>query len=233
MGGWRGRMAAARCDGDAVAGRKTRGEKSMGDADARRDLVGDGTRVAHAGLPDPVPGQPFLPGPVFAAPYHLDPVAGPQTAPDGYGRPDNPTRRRLEAAIGELEGGECLAFATGQAAITAVLLTVLRPGDTVVLPADGYYAVRAFASGTLARTRRQRRARPDGRAVPGPRRRTPGAARNAGQPRPGRVRPGRAVGGGARRRRAGRRRQHHRHAARASARSTSAPIWWSRPAPRP
>jgi cystathionine gamma-lyase len=110
---------------------------------------GDGTRVVHAGLPEPVPGEPFLPGPVFAAPYYLDPVVGPAAAPDGYGRPDNPTRRRLESAIGSLEGGECLAFASGQAAITGFLLAILRPGDTVVLPADGYYAVRAFARSTL------------------------------------------------------------------------------------
>jgi cystathionine gamma-lyase len=109
---------------------------------------GDGTRVTHAGLPAPVAGQPFLPGPVFAAPYHLDPQA-PPTSADGYGRPDNPTRRALEAAIGALEGGGCRAFASGQAAITAVLLCVLRPGDTVLLPGDGYYTVRAFAAGTL------------------------------------------------------------------------------------
>jgi cystathionine gamma-lyase len=111
--------------------------------------LGDGTRCVHAGLPAPVPGEPFLPGPVFAAPYHLDPVAGPMPALDGYGRPDNATRRRLEAAIGELEGGDCLAFASGQAAITGSLLSVLRPGDTAVLPADGYYTVRAFAAASL------------------------------------------------------------------------------------
>jgi cystathionine gamma-lyase len=108
---------------------------------------GDGTRSVHAGLPAPEPGQPFLPGPVFAAPYHLDPATGP--GPNGYGRPDNPTRRLLEAAIGELEGGEARAFASGQAAITAVLMTVLRPGDTVLLPADGYFTVRSFAASTL------------------------------------------------------------------------------------
>ena len=108
---------------------------------------GDGTRAVHAGLPQPAPGQPFLPGPVFAAPYHLDPVAGP--GENGYGRPDNPTRRALEAAIGELEGGDVRAFASGQAAITALLLSVLRPGDTVVLPSDGYFTVRAFAAQTL------------------------------------------------------------------------------------
>ncbi|MFF5171301.1 cystathionine gamma-lyase [Micromonospora sp. NPDC000089] len=111
----------------------------------------DGTRCVHAGLPEPTPGEPFLPGPVFAAPYHLDPWQGPAAAANGYGRSDNPTRRLLEAAIGELEGGDCRVFATGQAAITGLLLAVLRPGDTVLLPADGYYPLRAFAAATLER----------------------------------------------------------------------------------
>jgi cystathionine gamma-lyase len=109
--------------------------------------TGDGTRAVHAGLPEPAPGQPFLPGPVFAGPYHLDPESGP--GENGYGRPDNPTRRALEGAIGELEGGAVLAFASGQAAITAMLLSTLRSGDTVALPADGYFTVRSFAEGTL------------------------------------------------------------------------------------
>ncbi len=113
------------------------------------DNLEDGTRVLHAGLPDAVPGQPFLAGPVFAAPYHLDPTLGPRPGVDGYGRTDNPTWRALEAAIGELEGGECVVFSTGMAAVTAVLLTSLRPGDTVVLPKDGYYKTRAFASSFL------------------------------------------------------------------------------------
>src|SRR6266511_2467240 len=112
---------------------------------------GDGTRVVHAGLPEPAPGQPFLAGPVLAAPYHLDPVDGPQPGLDGYGRIDNPTWRALEDAIGMLEGGECLVFASGMAAISAVLLTVARPGAAVVLPADGYYKTRAFATSTLRR----------------------------------------------------------------------------------
>lgn len=109
----------------------------------------DGTRCVKAGLPEPVPGEPFLPGPVFAAPYNLDPVTGPAPGLDGYGRMDNPTRRRLESAIGSLEGGDCLTFASGQAAITGLLLTLLRPGDMVMLPADGYYQVRSFATATL------------------------------------------------------------------------------------
>ncbi|MGX6604108.1 cystathionine gamma-lyase [Micromonosporaceae bacterium Da 78-11] len=107
----------------------------------------DGTRAVHAGLPDPVVGEPFLPGPVFAAPYHLDPVDGPVA--NGYARAENPTRSALESAIGVLEGGRSLVFASGQAAITALLLAVLRTGDTVAVPADGYFTVRAFAEGTL------------------------------------------------------------------------------------
>ncbi|MFF5226579.1 cystathionine gamma-lyase [Dactylosporangium sp. NPDC000521] len=112
-------------------------------------MTGDGTRVVHAGLPEAVPGRPFLPGPAFGAPYHLDPVLGPQPGVDGYGRTDNPTWRALEGTIGELEGGECVTFASGMAAISAVLLSVLRPGDTVVVPADGYYKTRAFAASYL------------------------------------------------------------------------------------
>ena len=118
---------------------------------ADRSDYGDGTRCVHAGLPEPAPGQPFLPGPVFAAPYHLEP--GPDVATggyDGYARSGNPTRRNLETAIGELEGGACLTFSSGQAAITGLLLAVLRPGDTVMLPADGYFSVRKFAATTLA-----------------------------------------------------------------------------------
>ena len=107
----------------------------------------DGTRAVHAGLPEPVVGEPFLPGPVFAAPYHLDPVEGPGV--NGYARTEHPTRRQLESAIGELEGGRTLVFASGQAAITALLLAVLRTGDTLAVPSDGYFTVRAFAEGTL------------------------------------------------------------------------------------
>lgn len=110
---------------------------------------GDGTRVLRAGLPHPAPGQPFLPGPAMAATFPLDPATGPVPGVDSYGRPDSSTRRLLEAAIGELEGGDCLAFATGMAAISALLLTIPRPGDTVVLPADGYFLTRSWAEKTL------------------------------------------------------------------------------------
>ncbi|MER7693356.1 cystathionine gamma-lyase [Streptomyces sp. NPDC097610] len=101
---------------------------------------GDGTRAVRAGLPDPVKYEPTLPGPVFAAHFHLP---GDPTGPYTYGRDQNPTWTLLERAIGELEapgqdGVTTLAFPSGMAAISAVLFSQLKAGDVVVLPADGY-----------------------------------------------------------------------------------------------
>lgn len=104
---------------------------------------GDGTRAVRAGLPEPVKHEPTLPGPVFAAHFHLP---GEVTGPYAYGRDDNPTWTLLERAIGELEapgqdGVETLVFASGMAAISSVLFSQLRAGDAVVLPGDGYQAL--------------------------------------------------------------------------------------------
>lgn len=109
----------------------------------------DATRVIHAGLPEPSQGQPFLPGPVFAGPYHL--AGDPASAPYNYGRVHNPTWTAFERALGELEGGEAIAFASGMAATAAVMGSVLHPGDVAVLPADGYYTARRLAEGYFAR----------------------------------------------------------------------------------
>ncbi|MFE1749826.1 cystathionine gamma-lyase [Streptomyces anandii] len=103
----------------------------------------DGTRVVRAGLPEPVKHEPTLPGPVFAAHFHLP---GEPTGPYAYGRDENPTWTLLERAIGELEapgqaGVETLAFGSGMAAISSVLFSQLRAGDAVVLPNDGYQAL--------------------------------------------------------------------------------------------
>lgn len=101
---------------------------------------GEGTRAVRAGLPEPVKHEPTLPGPVFAAHFHLpgDPRGG-----YAYGRDENPTWTHLERAIGELEApgrdtAETLVFASGMAAISSVLFSQLRAGDAVVLPSDGY-----------------------------------------------------------------------------------------------
>ncbi|MEY7980961.1 cystathionine gamma-lyase [Streptomyces pilosus] len=105
--------------------------------------AGDGTRAVRAGLPEPVKHEPTLPGPVFAAHFHLP---GDPTGPYTYGRDENPTWTLLERAISELEAPgrddvETLVFASGMAAISSVLFSQLRAGDAVVLPDDGYQAL--------------------------------------------------------------------------------------------
>ncbi|WP_326737446.1 cystathionine gamma-lyase [Streptomyces sp. NBC_01022] len=104
--------------------------------------MGDGTRAVRAGLPEPQQYEPTLPGPVFAAHFHL---SGEPTGPYTYGRDTNPTWTHLERAIGELEAPgenvETTVFASGMAAVSAVLLSQVRTGDVVVLPDDGYQAL--------------------------------------------------------------------------------------------
>jgi cystathionine gamma-lyase len=107
----------------------------------------EGTRVVRAGLPEAEQGTPFLPGPTFAAPYHL---AGDPAASDYvYGRYGNPSWSGYESALGELEGGTVVLFSSGMAAATAVLLPRLRPGDVLVAPADCYMGVRSLARSYL------------------------------------------------------------------------------------
>jgi cystathionine gamma-lyase len=107
---------------------------------------GDGTRCGRVGLPKPVAGQPFLPPPVFAAPFHLGDVGE-----DFYGAADNPTWRVLEAAIGELDGGHCVLFPSGMGAIATVIRVLTEPGDTIVVPSDGYYLTRELLADRKAR----------------------------------------------------------------------------------
>ncbi|MGE3539004.1 MAG: cystathionine gamma-lyase [Candidatus Tectimicrobiota bacterium] len=102
-----------------------------------------GTRVTRAGLPQATQGAPFLPGPTFAGPYHA--AGEPASAPFTYGRFHNPTWSLYEQALSELEGGPVVTFASGMAAVAAVLGVVLRPGDVVVLPAESYYTTRLLA----------------------------------------------------------------------------------------
>src|ERR687891_3000603 len=104
---------------------------------------GDGTRVVAAALPEPEQGTPFLPGPVFAGPFHLEGEV--DTSPWLYTRYGNPTWERYEAALAELEGGEVVLFASGMAAAAALLLTTLRPGDAVAIDRDCYLNVRRLA----------------------------------------------------------------------------------------
>ena len=96
------------------------------------------TLCVHAGTgPDQVTGA-------VAPPIHLSTTF--ERDADGefrrgfkYARDLNPTRQALERAMAAVEGGAAaLAFASGQAATSAVF-QALRPGDHVILPDAVYY----------------------------------------------------------------------------------------------
>ena len=56
-----------------------------------------------------------------------------------YQRYANPTTVEAEARLGELEGGSALLYPSGSAAGTALVLSVLKPGDTIALAAGAYF----------------------------------------------------------------------------------------------
>lgn len=60
-----------------------------------------------------------------------------------YTRSGNPNREALERTVAALEGGKgAVAFASGSAAASVALRSVLRPGDSVLVPEDMYHGIR-------------------------------------------------------------------------------------------
>jgi cystathionine gamma-lyase len=110
--------------------------------------IGIRTRVVRAGLSPAAQGESLSAGVTFAGTYH---VAGePSSSPYTYGRYHNPTWTHFERALGDLEGGVALSFASGMAAVAAVLGSILRAGDVMVMPSDSYYTARLLAEGFFA-----------------------------------------------------------------------------------
>jgi cystathionine gamma-synthase len=88
------------------------------------------TRAVHAGRPPHEPDQPFNVPITMASTY----VGGGDLE---YGRNANPTWSAFEEALGELEGGRCLAFSSGLAAV-ATILDLVGAGQKVVAPRHAY-----------------------------------------------------------------------------------------------
>jgi len=61
-----------------------------------------------------------------------------------YQRYAHPTGVEAERALGELEGGDALLFPSGSAAITALVLSELEPGQTIALAEGAYYGTGAL-----------------------------------------------------------------------------------------
>jgi cystathionine gamma-synthase len=103
------------------------------------------TRAVHLGRPAPVPGAPVNPAVEFSATFRAGGAAI-------YGRDENGTWSAFEEVLGDLEGGTALAFASGMAAIAAVLETV-PVGGWVVAAGDAYNGTRRFLADAADRGR--------------------------------------------------------------------------------
>jgi cystathionine beta-lyase len=127
------------------------------------DTLGPGTRLTAAGRRAEWTGTPGHPGavvnpPVWRASTHLYPdMAALRAHPanqDGnffYGRRGSPTQWALAEALTALEPGAVgtVLYPSGVAAIAGVLLTVLRPGDVLLMTDNAYEPSRAMARGLL------------------------------------------------------------------------------------
>lgn len=127
------------------------------------DNTGAATRTVLAGRRAEWTGTPDHPGAVvnpavWRASTHLYPdMAALRAHPanrDGnfyYGRRGGPTQWALAEALTELEPGAAgtVLYPSGVAAIAGVLLTVLRPGDVLLMTDNAYEPSRAMGRGLL------------------------------------------------------------------------------------
>ena len=107
----------------------------MSDSEPSRDAFA--TRAVHAGLtPDPSFGS-VIPA-IHQTSTYAQRRPGEFVEDYDYARSANPTRAALERALGELEGGQGVAFASGLAAEHALINVVCEAGSHIVLPGDLY-----------------------------------------------------------------------------------------------
>ena len=117
---------------------------------------GFSTRAIHGrGLPD-APGDPVVQPIVTATTFSFEDAEtfGRVMSEEEYGflysRLRNPTVEELNGVLADLESAEAAqAFASGMAAISAALMTNLRPGDTLLCARQLYGATYALAEQRL------------------------------------------------------------------------------------
>jgi cystathionine gamma-synthase len=99
--------------------------------------------------PDPSFGS-IIPA-IHQTSTYAQPRPGEYVGEYDYARSANPTRAALERALGELEGGSAVAFASGLAAEHALITVVCEAGSHVVLPADLYGGTYRLVARVLSR----------------------------------------------------------------------------------
>jgi methionine-gamma-lyase len=116
------------------------------------------TRAIHAGeSPDPTTGA-SAPNLVMSTTFVTEAGASfsaedfGEATPFIYTRWGNPTVDQLERKLASLEEAEaCIAFASGMAAVTALFLFALKPGDHLVISDVTYAATAEFSKDFLPR----------------------------------------------------------------------------------
>jgi cystathionine gamma-synthase len=103
------------------------------------------TVAVTAGRPPRSPDEPLNVPVVLASTYH-------QGGPVGYGREGNPTWAAFEQALGALEGGRAITFASGLAAV-ATVLDLVPGGGVVIAPRHAYSGSLALLADLEARGR--------------------------------------------------------------------------------
>ena len=93
-------------------------------------------------------GEPVAPPLSVSSMFHLP---GDPSGSAAYGRIDNATWETCEAALALLESAPTVLFPSGMAAIAAPFLSLLKSGDTILVPSDGYYVTRLLADNVLGR----------------------------------------------------------------------------------
>ena len=117
---------------------------------------GKSTQAVHAGLDDRLPYHAIHPAIIQSATYTFDSSAdliayqeanlwGAAEGRTHYSRVSNPTVATCEARLTALEHGEmAILFASGMAAITTTLLSMLSNGTHIILGDDSYRHTRDF-----------------------------------------------------------------------------------------
>ncbi len=127
----------------------------------RKDKPTTSTEAVHAGVSRARSHHTLTPSIAQTATYTFENTAtlerymrgeDPDPERQEYGRYGNPTVRELERRVAALEGADdAVAFASGMAATTTALLSLLKAGDHVVLFHDCYRRTRQLVTQTLLR----------------------------------------------------------------------------------
>jgi cystathionine gamma-synthase len=108
------------------------------------------TRAVHAGL-DPDPSFRSVIPAIHQTSTYAQEAPGQFVGDYDYSRSANPTRAALEQALGELEGGQAVAFSSGLAAEHALITVACEAGAHMVLPNDLYGGTYRLVDKVLSR----------------------------------------------------------------------------------